>query len=312
MNNPLIFTDPSGYMPDWVQDEYDHYYRNGGGGGGGFNYFAGYDPKTGKYDPYHRYRGFNNTFSDAGNVGRFSRNPGPTGVLFDEEDNKYYSYQDPVSGKANAYFTDDEGRRVGQDGNRYYVWESEPFYGDRWVTAKRDGHTIFVRDFGVSAYKKYLFGFAVENWWNTHWTSKIIPDGFYISWGASKRLLDNGFGRSDGLFLPIRGKQAFKLHYFTTYHKVKGSRINIGLNIGYSVYEGDTRNFNLHSSLAGKSFGLEADIPLPFSAGLGSSISSDNNAYLYSHDFGVGIGGGFGFNDPSETYVYHWKDFFRW
>jgi len=37
MNNPLIFTDPSGYMPDWVQDEYDHYYSNGGGGGG-FNY----------------------------------------------------------------------------------------------------------------------------------------------------------------------------------------------------------------------------------------------------------------------------------
>lgn len=32
MNNPLIYTDPSGYMPNWVQDEYDHYYRNGGGG----------------------------------------------------------------------------------------------------------------------------------------------------------------------------------------------------------------------------------------------------------------------------------------
>jgi len=111
-------------MPQWVQDEYDEYYRNGGGGG--FNYFAGYDSRTGKYDSYHNYRGFNNTFPGAGNVGRFSRDPGPTDVHF-IDGAKYYSYQDPVSGKANAYYTDDEGRRVVQEGNRYYVWNSGPF-----------------------------------------------------------------------------------------------------------------------------------------------------------------------------------------
>ncbi len=41
------------------------------------------------------------------------------------------------------------------EGKRYYVWNLEPYYGDRWVAVKRNGHTRFVRDFGVIRYKVY-------------------------------------------------------------------------------------------------------------------------------------------------------------
>jgi murein DD-endopeptidase MepM/ murein hydrolase activator NlpD len=83
MNNPLIFTDPSGYMPNWVQDEYDHYYRNSGGddrrnegGGGGWNPFGW----------------INNSM----NIGGWTKNPGD-----------YWHYS-PVSG---TYYNSETSER---------------------------------------------------------------------------------------------------------------------------------------------------------------------------------------------------------
>ena len=93
------------------------------------------------------------------NIGRFIREPGPTGVVYDKQGNKYYSYQDPITGRDNAYYTDSEGRRVYSDGDRNYVWNSEPYYSDRWVAITVDGTTKFKRDFGVLGYR-YYFTFA--------------------------------------------------------------------------------------------------------------------------------------------------------
>ena len=106
------------------------------------------------------------------NIGRFVSNPGPTGVYFDEQDNKYFSYQDPITGKDNAYYTDSDGARVYSEGGQNYVWKSEPYNGDKWVRITVDGKTRFRRDFGVLGYR-YYFTFASNNG-GQNWTTTAI------------------------------------------------------------------------------------------------------------------------------------------
>jgi hypothetical protein len=213
MNNPLLFTDPTGNLMHLSREQlYEEENRMNSGNGTGTGWwdpFAGYDPFTGKYDPYHSYAGFHSLFPEANMVGRFSRNPGPTGVLLDIKGNKYISYQNPVTG--NSYYTDSDGALVYSEGGQNYVWKSEPFYGNRWVAITVNGKTRFRRDFGVSGYK-YYFTFASNS-------------GDPFSWVNSDSPLVEGSGSS---LRGIGGELGFD---------VLGSRLMVGAHILTNEYK---------------------------------------------------------------------------
>jgi len=169
LNNPLSFIDPSGYRPQAVYDEEarmtsDPYDSNRGEATGSYNFFAGYDPRTGKYNPYHKYSGFNSSFSGASMVGRFSRNPGPTGVYYDKTTKSlYYSYQDPVTGRDNAYYTDSKGIVLSSDDGGHYEWRTKvELYDDKFFETTTDGVTVKWADFDIINYKHY-FSFALNS-----------------------------------------------------------------------------------------------------------------------------------------------------
>ena len=109
-------------------------------------------------------------------VGRFSRNAGPTGVHFDKQNNKYFSYQDPITGADKAYYTDSDGARVYSEGSQNYVWKSEPYTGEKWVPITVNGKTRFRRDFGVLGYR-YYFTFASNS------GSVFYEEGSLLSYG---------------------------------------------------------------------------------------------------------------------------------
>lgn len=141
------------------------------------------------------------------------------------------------------------------------------------------------------------------NWWNTHWTAKIIPDVIIYSSTYGVSSLNRGPGGATGWALVLRGKQAFHLYGFKTNTNNMGALLGYGFNIGYSVYLGkDARNFNFNELFGGDSRGAEGN----FGLGIESvtSGSYDNfGGYLQSYDIGFGpaVGGAY-----SESFTTTW------
>ncbi|MDM8162161.1 hypothetical protein QUH73_20245 [Labilibaculum sp. K2S] len=144
----------------------------------------------------------------------------------------------------------------------------------------------------------------INNWWNTHWTAKLIPDVIYLNLSAGSGGSNGGVGADQalGYALPLRGKQAFNLYSYSTYSNKKGYQIGTSFNIGYSVYIGaDARNFDFVESFGGFSSGWEDDIILGVSHST-SSVNS-NGDYLISNSLGWGAAVGV-VNTKGVTNVY--------
>jgi len=105
-----------------------------------------------------------------------------------------------------------------------------------------------------------------------------------------------------GYALPIRGKDAFHLYKTTTLILKGGAHGNIGVNLGYSSYVGDARNFDFEKSFGGTGTrGFDSDIIF----GIGGTVSTidSNRGRLYSFDIGFGLSVGASLNIGSITYV---------
>ena len=114
-----------------------------------------------------------------------------------------------------------------------------------------------MRDFGVSAYKKYLFGFVVENWWYNSTISHLIPVSinFSVSFGYP------AIGSADiGISLVIRGHN--QGIYTTRSYSDQWTLAHggVGFNAGASWYDGDLRYFNFEKLYEANAVGWEADL----------------------------------------------------
>ncbi|NLN25021.1 MAG: hypothetical protein GX163_05105, partial [Bacteroidetes bacterium] len=144
-------------------------------------------------------------------------------------------------------------------------------------------------------------GNGLSNWWNSHWTAKVIPDVIYVNAGAVYSFVGGGSANT-GYALPIRGKNSFQLYKTTTLISKGGVHGNIGVNLGYSSYVGDTRNLDFEKSFGGTGTrGFDSDIIF----GIGGTVSSidENGGRLYSYDLGLGLSIGASINIGSATYV---------
>jgi|GEM_PF-2368547 len=141
----------------------------------------------------------------------------------------------------------------------------------------------------------------IKNWWNTHWTSKIIPDVLIGNISLGFAAYKNPGSTTLGFAIPLRGKQAGKLYTYSVYNSQRGLHAGIGLNIGYATYVGDTRNFDFVKVMNQPASGWEADMIYGFS----SSISSPDffGGVLYTYEVGVGLGLGLSYNRPTIVIV---------
>jgi RHS repeat-associated protein len=137
---------------------------------------------------------------------------------------------------------------------------------------------------------------AFSNWWNSHWTAKFIPDVIYVN-GGTGYALGAGFSISHGWAFQIRGMkgEAFRLVPYNAGAGKVGLHGFYGINAGYSSYSGDSRNFSLDESFFGSgTTGFEIDYGL----GYGSFRSPANytGGVLRSYDIGAGDGIGVSYN----------------
>ncbi len=140
-----------------------------------------------------------------------------------------------------------------------------------------------------------------NDWWNTHWSAKIIPDVVYINTSYVYTGGNRGPGGTLGYALPIRGEKAFHLYSYKTNSNKWGLHVGFGINIGYSVYTGkDARNFSFEHLFGGYSIGWEDDLFIGIS-GSRSYTSDQYGGWLNSYDIGYGtsIGGSYNRNNTS-------------
>jgi len=139
-------------------------------------------------------------------------------------------------------------------------------------------------------------GGRLKNWWNTHWTSKIVPDVLYFNFSLGLNPYKGPGSAVDGYAVQIRGKKP-GLYRYSAYYNQTGLRAGISLNFGYSTYIGDTRNFDFPQTMDLNSSGWESDILI---IGINNSISSPDEygGVLYTYEFGGGPGFGLSYSEP--------------
>ena len=129
---------------------------------------------------------------------------------------------------------------------------------------------------------------AINNWWNNHWSSKFIPDVLYFNGGIIGNILF-GWGYNTGVAIQIRGKEGFGFRPYETGAAKRGLHVSFGVNAGYSSYSGDSRNFSYYKSFCGEgTTGIEMD--LIYGVGVAISPIDDYGGVLRSYDAGIGFG----------------------
>ena len=142
----------------------------------------------------------------------------------------------------------------------------------------------------------------LSNVWNNSWLGKMIPDVIYINQSGVLNYVGGG-GYSTGYALQLKGKEGVHLYSTLTLNLKAGLHGSVGVNVGYSSYVGDSRNFSFIESFAGTGTrGFDSDIII----GVGGSVSSPNRLgdRLYSYDIGAGPSVGASLNIGSYTYVH--------
>jgi RHS repeat-associated protein len=142
----------------------------------------------------------------------------------------------------------------------------------------------------------------LSNLWNNSFFGKLIPDVIYLNTGSTLTYLGGG-GYTTGYALQLKGKEGVKLYSTLTLNFKTGFHFSLwGLNIGYSSYVGDSRNFSFKNSFCGESTrGFDMDIV----AGIGGVVSPMDmyGGRLYSYDAGIGWSLGASLNIGSITFA---------
>ena len=141
-----------------------------------------------------------------------------------------------------------------------------------------------------------------SNWWNSHWSAKFIPDVVYLNVGAVVST-SIGYGYNWGYALQIRGKEGFGIRPFVTFTAKYGTHGAIGLNLGYSSYSGDSRNFSFHDSFYGEGT-IASEVDYIYGIGASQSPLDNYGGVLRSYDLGMGYGIGASYNFFTGTSPY--------
>jgi hypothetical protein len=154
-----------------------------------------------------------------------------------------------------------------------------------------------------------VFG-PVKDFWQPHlvskaWNSDIarfyIPDALYVNGSGVLTFLGGG-GADVGFALPLRGKSAGTVYFYSTLKGKAGLHGGVSVNNGRSNYLGPANLFDFDATFRGKSSGVEGDYII------GLSISaSEYDRYgntLLSIDVGVGPGIGGSVNIGAITYIH--------
>jgi len=197
------------------------------------------------------------------------------------------------------------GGNTHSDTKGVYYWMSAPFYNSTTVGIMN--FKVYTYPYGPAPDYTQQYSSAynresrIKEWWNTHWSSKINPDVIYVNFTIGSALYKNPGSTTMGFAFPIRGKKAFRLYTYSVYNEQKGLHVGIGLNLGYSSYIGDTRNFDFIKIMDQSASGWEAD----FLVGFSSSISTPDmfGGVLYTYGFGGGSGFGLSYNQPTITVI---------
>jgi len=144
------------------------------------------------------------------------------------------------------------------------------------------------------------------SWWSDFWNNstiaKVIPDVIYINQGAVYNFVGGG-AYTTGIALKIRGgNEGMRIYSYVSLIAKAGAHGNVGLNVGYSSYVGDARNFNFEESFGGNGTrGFDWDILF----GIGGTVSpvDSSGGLLYSYDVGFGPSIGASANIGSTTYI---------
>jgi RHS repeat-associated protein len=261
LNNPLKFTDPSGEKLKWPKFEW-------------FNAI----PVIGQFDYFMQFVNDNTTKTRQKMVNAGVPDFG-AGISF--SGNGIVNFNGSYRGQ--EVFNTQNINKGNPDVVLNELVQVRRDYGEEWMDAT----------YGESS--------GLSNWWNSHWTAKVIPDVLYINVGAVYNFVGGG-SVNTGYAIPIRGKDALHVYKTTTLIFKGGAHGNIGINIGYSSYTGDARNFSFEKSFGGTGTrGFDSDIII----GIGASVSSidANFGRLYSYEIGFGPSIGASISIGSITYV---------
>jgi RHS repeat-associated protein len=303
LNNPLKYTDPSGFIRDdcyngnmarlpnrdrplpFVDGGYSH---NWGGGSQNESYWYDWGDTC-----YRNSKGEMVSYWEVHNNYIVPNSIPP--------ENLTQAERDRINFQVELFLYQSAGFKVAWSGNLYDTYTVGLIDLQNW---SENGWNAVIQ------LGKPMFGFCFaskddNNWlsdlWNNSIISKIIPDVIYINQGSIYNFV-GGAGYTSGYALPIRGKDAFHLYStFTLLAKV-GAHGSIGINIGYSSYVGDARNFDFDVSFGGKGTrGFDSDIILGISGNV--SVADQFGGILYSYSIGLGPSIGASLNIGSETYV---------
>ncbi len=310
LNNPLSFVDPSGMIYMYKEmpvglgpgDRISFSFGGGGGGSPVLNWDRDYTYNwiTGGYeDPYSG----STLPKDQINNYLYSKRNGPIlsgkdALRVAQQITKGFDLYSVSAYKRTTYVLVPGGQNYGIDHftNRLEGYSTSNVLDVGGTTIRDlvindvDGeYTVAQRGGSLS---KWL-----SNFWNNSTVMKIIPDVIYINTSLS---FNPGKGPGSGTIgyaLPIKGKQAFHLFAYSSNSEQYGLHAGIGINVGYSSYVGDSRNFDMYQSFAGNSIGAEGDILL--GCGYSASGADKAGAILYSYD--VGFGPSFGSSSNFST-----------
>ncbi|PJB56467.1 MAG: hypothetical protein CO098_14055 [Bacteroidetes bacterium CG_4_9_14_3_um_filter_41_19] len=132
----------------------------------------------------------------------------------------------------------------------------------------------------------------LSNWWNNHWSAKFIPDVIYVNTGGIASVGIGGISYQQGYAWQIRGIEGFRIVPYESGSVRNGIHGAAGINGGYSSYSGDSRNFSFDKNFLGEGTkGTEIDA---YGIGYGAYVSPSDNfgGTLRSYDIGFGPGYG--------------------
>jgi hypothetical protein len=314
LNNPLRYTDPSGYINENQLNSYEKQLPYGElmkMSSNPVRYYAYMNGIGSRWNSVSRHA-ISSPYTYDWNSGTYRNSTGEI-VSYWEVHNNYIvpnstppenltqAERDRINFQVELFLYQSAGFKVAWSGNLYDTYTVGLIDLQNW---SENGWNAVIQ------LGKPMFGFCFaskddNNWlsdlWNNSIISKIIPDVIYINQGSIYNFV-GGAGYTSGYALPIRGKDAFHLYStFTLLAKV-GAHGSIGINIGYSSYVGDARNFDFDVSFGGKGTrGFDSDIILGISGNV--SVADQFGGILYSYSIGLGPSIGASLNIGSETYV---------